>query len=183
MCTKLTTRGPAEFQGSGGLHCTAPTATGGHFHRTVSVLQHLSLGPQHPLQKGFGLSFRRFNCEVVHFEDCPDVNIQMLLMLLQPFACYIASCEARREPGPGWAGCRASAIVHPETATGGRPAPTGKATLQGTPRSQVTSCSLCGCRLLLFTISSSTSSRPVSHSPAFLFLTVPWAWVAPFPHC
>lgn len=45
--------------------------------------------------------------------------------------------------------CRPS-LDHPVKATGSRSAPTGAANLQGTLCSQVTSCSLCDCRLLLF---------------------------------
>jgi len=56
-----------------------------------------------------------------------------------------------------------------------------KAIRQGTPHSQATSYSLCSCRLLPFTISSSLSSRQVSHSPALLFLPTPRAWATPFP--
>lgn len=59
-----------------------------------------------------------------------------------------------------------------------RPAPTGKVNLRGTPHSQVKSCSLHGCRLLHFTISSSISSLRVSHSPSLLFLPATWVWAS-----
>lgn len=67
---------------------------------------------------------------------------------------------------------RVGHFVHPETATG----TAGKVNLRGTPHSQVKSCSLRGCRLLRFTISSSISSLRASHSPSLLFFPVTWVY-------
>lgn len=130
-------------------------STGRHFHWAVSV----------PLQKSFGVSLRCFSSEVVDFEDCLDVSFWILLMLLPLFVCHAAAREARREPGAA----EQAAERRPLLSTL-EPPRAVRLLPQQTPPSQVTSRSLCGCRLLLFTISSSTFSLTVSHSPSSLFL-------------
>lgn len=163
LCIKLTARGPAEFQGTWWFAVCGFHSTGRHFHWAVSV----------PLQKSFGVALRRSSCEVVDFENCLDVSIRILLMLLQPFVCHAAAREARREPGAA----EQAIAVHPGTAAGSAPAPTAS------------------------TVSTSHISQPVWLPTApfhnflkhflplslsftfFSFAPIPWAWATPFPHC